>query len=179
MVPRATAVRDFLEQLAKLCAAHGKHLRWPSPLGLPVINCYYEPEIERIPVPLNGRRRRVNFVVGDTEDIDEAKAINAVTANFVHSVDASHLQLIELAASKEGIDMVPVHDCFGCLAPRARSFNNTIREQFLHLHKRHNVLASVWASARRDLPKNIELPPLPETGDLEIEQVLASFNAFK
>jgi DNA-directed RNA polymerase len=144
-----------------------------------VINCYHEAEEERIAVPLNGRRRRVNFVVGDTEDIDEAKAANAVTANFVHSVDAAHLQLIVLAASKEGIGVVTVHDSFGCLAPRAQHLNDIIRKQFLHLHKRQNVLARVWASARNDLPKHIELPPLPETGNLEIEQVLASFNAFK
>jgi DNA-directed RNA polymerase, mitochondrial len=38
MVPRATAVRDFLEQLAKLCAKEGKPLRWTNALGLPVIN---------------------------------------------------------------------------------------------------------------------------------------------
>jgi DNA-directed RNA polymerase len=179
MVPRATAVRDFLEQLAKLCAKEGKSLSWTTPLGLPVVNCYYKPEIERIAVPLKGRRRRVNFVVGDTEDIHKAKAANAVTANFVHSVDAAHLQLIELAAAKEGIALVTVHDCFGCLASRAQDLNDIIRKQFLHLHKRHNVLARVWASARRDLPKHVKLPPLPETGDLEIEQVLASFNAFK
>jgi DNA-directed RNA polymerase len=179
MVPRATAVRDFLEQLATLCAKEGKSLCWTTPLGLPVVNCYYKPEIERIAVPLKGRRRRVKFVVGDTEDIHKAKAANAVTANFVHSVDAAHLQLIELAAAKEGIALVTVHDCFGCLASRAQHLNDIIRKQFLHLHKRHNVLARVWASARRDLPKHVKLPPLPETGDLEIEQVLASFNAFK
>ena len=178
MVPRATAVRDFLEELARLCAKEGKQLRWPM-LGLPVINCYYKSEKERIAVSLNGRRRRVNFVVGDTEDINETKAANAVTANFIHSVDAAHLQLIATAAAKEGIPLVTVHDCFGTIAPRAARLKQIIPEQLVYLHKRHNVLASVWASARRDLPKHIELPPLPETGDLEIEQVLASFNAFK
>ena len=41
MVPRAKAVRDFLEHLAKLCADNGKPLRWPTASGLSVINEYH------------------------------------------------------------------------------------------------------------------------------------------
>jgi DNA-directed RNA polymerase len=179
MVPRAKAVRDFLEELAKLCAANGKSLRWTTPLDLPVINAYHEAETKRIAVPLNGRRRKVKLVVGDKDDIDEEKAANAVTANFVHSADACHLQLVALAAAREGIEMATVHDCFGCVAPHAERLKEIIPEQFVHLHKRHNLLNEVRESARRDLPKHVELPPLPETGNLEIEDVLKSFHAFR
>jgi DNA-directed RNA polymerase, mitochondrial len=179
MVPRAKAVRDFLEQLAILCSDENKPLRWTTPLGLPIINCYYKPEKKRIPVLLNGRRRRVNFIVGDKNDIDKDKATNSATANFVHSVDAAHLQLVVLAAAKERIDMVSIHDCFGCLAPHASRLNEIIREQFVHLHKRHSVLARVWSSARHDLPRRTELPTPPEPGNLEIDEVLSSFHAFR
>jgi DNA-directed RNA polymerase len=118
MVPRAKEARDRLKQLAELCAKENKPLRWTTSLGLPIQNRYHKPEIKNISVPLNGRRRCVKFVVGDKETIDKRKAVNAVTANFVHSADAVHLMLIALAAAKEGIDMVSVHDCFGCLAVR-------------------------------------------------------------
>src|SRR5262249_53726971 len=135
MVPKATAVREFLEQLAKLCADNGKALRWTTALGLPVINRYHEPKIKTITVSLNGRRRRVNLTVGDRGGIDKKKAVDAVTANFTHSVDASHLQLVALAAANDGIVMVSVHDCFGTVAPHVSRLGAIIREQFVQLHK--------------------------------------------
>jgi DNA-directed RNA polymerase len=179
MVPRAKEVRDRLRQLAKLCAKENKPLRWTTPLGLPVQNRYHLPEIETIRTPLNRRYRRTNVVVDDKEDIDGEKAVNSVAANFVHSVDAAHLQLVALAAAKEGISMVSVHDCFGCLAPHAKRFNEIIREQFVWLHE-HDLLAEVWESARRDLSaaSKKRLPPIPERGNLELEQVLESYFAF-
>ena len=179
MVPRAKAVRDFLEQLAKLCADNGKPLRWATPLGLPVLNEYHRPDDKDIEVRLNGRRKTTTLVIGDREGIRRTKAVNAVTANFVHSVDAAHLQFVALAAAKEGIGMVSVHDCFGCLASRAARFNQIILEQFVRLHEKHNLLNEVRESARRDLPKSIELPPLPEIGSLEIKAIPQSRHAYK
>ena len=94
MVPSAKEVRDFLERLCKECSDKGQPLGWTTPLGLPVTNCYYKPQIKNISFTLNGRRRRVKWVVGDTDKIDARKAVNAVTANFVHSCDAAHLHMI-------------------------------------------------------------------------------------
>lgn len=75
--------------------------------------------------------------------------------------------------------MVSVHDCFGTIAPHAKRLNEIIREQFRRLHKRHNLLNDVRESARRDLPKSTELPLPPEIGDLELDEILSSFHAFK
>ena len=119
MVPKAKEVRDFLEGLAKICAERGLPLRCTTPLGLPFINRYHEPKIKIISVSLKGRRRRVKLAVGDKPGIAKKKATNAVTANFVHSIDAAHLQLVALAADREGINLVTVHDCFGATAPKA------------------------------------------------------------
>ena len=92
------------------------------------------------PLWLNGRRRSTKLAVGDKDGINKKKAENAITANFVHSADAAHLQLVALAAAKEGINMVSVHDCFGTIAPDAGRLNDIIRDQFIDLHKRHNWL---------------------------------------
>jgi DNA-directed RNA polymerase len=179
LVPPAKKVRQFLEDLVRLCAKENKPLRWTTPLGLPVHNRYHKPKIKNISIPQNGRARRsVKFAVGYEDKINRRKAVNSVTANFVHSVDAAHLQLIALAAAKEGIRMVSVHDCFGCLAPHAKRFNGIIREQFVRLHK-YNLLAEAFASAKRDLRRGVELPLPPEPGSLELELVLNSFHAFK
>ena len=176
--PKATAVRDFLEQLVKLCADNNEPLRWTTPLGLSVINHYHKPGIKTVSVPLNGlRRRRVKLVVGDKADLDKKKAKNAITANFTHSVDASHLQLVALAAAKKGIAMVSVHDCFGTIAPCAARLGEIIRQEFIGLHNR-DLLNEVRESAKRDLGR-VELPSLPEKGNLDIESIRFSLHAFK
>jgi DNA-directed RNA polymerase len=179
MVPKAKAVRDFLEQLTELCTDNDKPLRWTTPLGLPVFNVYHKPKKERLAISFNGRRRRVNIITGDKAAISRVDAKNAVTANFVHSVDAVHLQLVALAAAKDGTEMASVHDCYVSIAPRARRLNENIRDQFRRLHKRHNLLNDVRQSARRDLPKNAQTPPPPQIGDLDLDEILGSFHAFK
>jgi DNA-directed RNA polymerase len=180
LMPAAKVVRDFLEGVAKVCAKYDKPLRWTMPLGLPILNAYYDPIKERYSVKINGRRRRTDVTIGDTDDIDPTGSRNSVTANFVHAADACHLQMVALAADKENIPLATIHDCFGTLAPRAKRLNEILREQFVRLH-RHNLLNELREAAKRDLPKrtHAKLPELPKIGNLEIEGVLKSFFAFK
>src|SRR5262249_23546814 len=178
MVPHAVVVRDFMQQLADLCSKHDKPLRWRTPLGMPILNLYREPDVETVDLYISGRRRRYDLVIGDTEDIDKRRARNAATANFVHSIDAAHLQMVANAAAAEGIEMVSVHDCFCCLAPRAKRYNQIIREQFVKLHTQHDLLGGVLESTRRSLPRGVELPAIPEKGTVDLRQVLSSFFAF-
>jgi DNA-directed RNA polymerase, mitochondrial len=173
LVPSAKAVRVFLEQLVRDCAKKGQHLRWTTPLGLPVVNCYYAPDIKDLSYTINGRRRRVRHVVGDTDKLKTRKAVNAVTANFTHSCDAAHLHMIALAAKSEGIEMVSVHDSFGCLAPNAKRFNEIVREQFVYLYENHDMFDI------KPLPPGVVLPPRPKMGKLDLQKVLNSYHAFK
>jgi DNA-directed RNA polymerase len=97
----------------------------------------------------------------------------------VHSVDAAHLRLVALAAASEGIQVVAIHDCFGTHATHAERLNKIILEQFVYLHKRYNLLNEVREQARRDLPKGVDLPPLPEVGNLDIDAIINCTSAFK
>jgi DNA-directed RNA polymerase len=179
MVPSAKAVRDFLEQLTNECTKHKKALRWTTPLGMPVVNRYHKFQTKDVSVPLDGRRRRAKLTVGHKNEIDRNKAVNAVTANFIHSSDAVHLQMVALEANKEGIALATVHDCFGAVAPKVLRMLCIIREQFVRLHKDHALLDWIRESAERELPKNAELASPPIAGDLDLEQVLVSQHAFK
>jgi DNA-directed RNA polymerase, mitochondrial len=172
MLPRPKAVRDWLEQHAKLAAEKGKPLRLTTPLGLPVINIYQPAKVKNLSVVVNDGRRSVKLVVGDKDGINKEKAANAIAANFVHSIDAARLQLVALAAAKEGIEIVTVHDCFGTIAPHAGRLNEIIRDQFVDLHKRHNWLANVWTSLKA-------VAPFTNIGTLDLEQVRQSFAAYR
>jgi DNA-directed RNA polymerase len=179
MVPKAKALRDGLVKLARLLAKNGEYLRWTTHLRMPVLNAYHEPITKEVSLSLRGRRRRVKLVVGDKKEVWVDEAGNASPANFVHSFDAAHLQLVALAAKKEHIDLVVVHDCFGCLAPHARRMNEIIRDQFVQLYESPRAITDVWTYARKKLGKNVKLPSQPEIGSLDIEQVVDSFHAWK
>lgn len=179
-VPRAKALRDWLEDLALLCSKHRQYLKWTTPLGLPVINWYHRKKVKRISLYLRGKRKQPSFATGYKNEIWKQKAADSATANFVHSVDAAHLQLIALAAANEGTNLVTVHDCFGCIAPRAGRLKKIIPEQFIHLHSEHNNLVDgVLSTTRKQLPPATKIPPMPDIGDLDIEKVAASFHAWK
>jgi DNA-directed RNA polymerase len=158
-------------------ANENKSLRWETPLGLRVINIYQKPKTKRIKTWPNGRRRDVKFAYGYHDVVRKGKSKNGVAANFVHSFDATHMQMVAIRAAAHDIPMVGVHDCFGCLAPHAARVNRIIREKFVELHK-NDFLAAVLQSARDDLPARVKLPSRPERGALDLEQVKQSFFAF-
>jgi DNA-directed RNA polymerase len=168
-VPSARAVRDYLEAAV---AGNKKQLRWTNALGLPVLNVYFDPDCKRIKTRVNGRWRKTKLAVGDKEEPNLSDAVSAVTANFIHSCDAAHLQMVVLAAAKEGISMVCVHDMFGTIAPQAPRLKQILGEQLYELHEYKNMLMSLHA----DLSVK---PPFPVFGDADRAGVLQSPHAFK
>src|SRR5262249_9220550 len=118
---------------------------------------------------------RANLIAGDTDDVDDG-AWRKVTANFVHSSDAGHLQMVANVAAKEAIPLVTIHDCFGTTAPHAKRLNEITRQQFVELHEGYEWLEQGLLTAKRDLPKSVhdKLPELPPRGNLDLAGVLQS-----
>jgi len=171
----------FLQKLAKTMAHEGKPLRWTTPAGLPWINRYHEPNTRHIELYLHDRRITVRLSDGSKPEIDKAKAAAGVAPNFVHALDAAHLMLTANACARAGITAIAtVHDSFGCLASRAKRFNEIIREQFVDMYQTHDVLAEVLAQAKHDLTQHNwnRLPEVPQYGELNLEEVKHAQFAF-
>ena len=155
-----------------------------------MLNLYTEKEIKTIAVPLNGRCKYFEMAY-DTDDLRKKKAGTSVTANFVHSLDATHLQMVaymasqEDAASQKGITMTAVHDSFACLAQQAARFNEIILDRLTALYGRFYVLRNIWISTARDLkidpygPNRIKMPGPPEWGGLDVNRIRQATNAFR
>jgi len=175
----------FLQPIVKALAHESKPACWTTPVGLPWINRYNVPIIERIDLWMYDRgvrvRTQTNVTTGDESEINKEKSANAIAPNFVHACDAAHLLLVAGASSREGIGMLAtVHDSFGCLPSRAGRFNAIIREEFVRMYQTHDVLAEVLEQAQRDLtPTNhSRLPEVPEFGTLDLNQVHEATYAF-
>jgi DNA-directed RNA polymerase len=163
----------FLQKCARALAHEGKPLEWTTPTGLPWSNRYHHVNVKRVVLWLQDVRVQVSVAEGDKKQIDKDRSSNGVAPNFVHALDAAHLMLTANAAAREGIAIATVHDSFGCLAPHATRFNAIIREEFVNMYQRHDVLAEVLERAHCDLtPSNSHrLPEVPIYGSLDIEEV--------
>jgi DNA-directed RNA polymerase, mitochondrial len=156
LIRRPAAAMDFLQKLARVLAENGKHLRWISPAGVPWINCYNKKDTKRVHLWLDDCgvrvRQTVKLAIGELAEIDKARAVNAVAANFVHACDAAHLLRTVNAAVSEGITSIAtVHDSFGCLPTRAARFLKIIRKELARMYEEHDVLREVLDQVRADL----------------------------
>jgi DNA-directed RNA polymerase len=189
IAPKAIEVFEWLQRLAAICAEHNVLLRWPTKQGFLVVNEYHPSDTKQMkrPVLKDGKQvirvgkpvfRYTELAVDYKGNIKIGKAITSAAANFVHSADACHLQMIALACEREVIPLVTVHDCFATTANHARRLHEIIGEQFVDMYENYDWLGTIWQSARDALPKSVELPAIPERGNLNIKDVLNNFRAF-
>jgi DNA-directed RNA polymerase, mitochondrial len=180
VVKRPARAMAFLQSLARALAFEDKPVRWTTPAGLPWINRYHKSLIK--PVRLWLHEFGVNTVSladGYEQKIDRNKAANGVAPNFVHALDAAHLMLTVNAAVAEGITSIAtVHDSYSCLPSQAARFRKIIREEFVRMYEKHDVLDEVYEQACDDL--GVERLPfgLPDRGPLDIKAVLDAEYAF-
>src|SRR5690606_39631920 len=74
-------------------------------------------------------------VTGATRTPDRQRHRNGIAPNFIHSMDASHMQLVAIRCREEGIDsLAMIHDDFGTHAADAARFGQIIREEFLKMY---------------------------------------------
>ena len=167
VVVKAREAMTWLQQGARQLVREGNtEIKWVTPSGFPAIQAYWESDVHQIHTKLCGGARLKIHHDTDTPDINRHK--NGIAPNFVHSLDASHLTLTVNAAVAEGItSLAMIHDDYGTHAADAPRLFRIIREQFVGMYQRHDMLAEFRA-------RYPGLPEPPEQGDLDITQVLES-----
>jgi hypothetical protein len=153
-------IMRYVRELALHRLRQGKFLEMRSATGFPFINMYHEPNV--IDIDLDSFGLRSTVADGALPETRDVKILNAASPNFIHFLDATHLMLTVLAANKEGIDILPVHDSYSCLAPRAARLGRIIRAQMAMLHAVDPL--RTLRDANVDDPN---LYPLPERGNLD------------
>ena len=191
IVSKPAEAMAFMQKLAQVLAHEGKPLTWVTPAGLPWINRYHAPIVERVRLFCydKGANVRIDMNIADGFEapIEKRSVSNGVAPNFVHALDGCHLQLSINASVERGIvDIATVHDSFGCLPADADLFNEVIREEFLKLYTEHDVLGELLDSAKASLSpaglerleKELAKAPMPERGKLDLEEILTARYAF-
>jgi DNA-directed RNA polymerase len=162
MLAGPTETMEYIQSLAKECNKKERFLEWPSPSGLLVGNVYPKKRKvgphngPRIWMPGGSRHVLAEYIPGK---VDRQRAKSSVAANFVHSMDASHLvRTVNALADKRALC---VHDSFAVLAPHAWDFHVVNREQLAMMYDEMFKQGGPLALLRRHNNDIGDPPPPP------------------
>lgn len=171
-VVKAVEGMKWLQECASIVAKEGKVVSWLTPAGLPVQQHYLEQNVKTVQVRCAGKRVRL-YLPQFTGNIDKTHQRSGIAPNFIHSLDAAHLQLTVDTCRTNGMThFAMVHDSYGtCLAHAGLMFR-IVREEFVNMYETCDVLENF----REDMQEltTHTLPEVPSQGTLDLQKVLKS-----
>ena len=145
-------------------------IEWLTPLGFPVLQPYWNQNRMRLRTNVSPWEL-VLQVPNEDDNQHLGRNVNGIAPNWVHSIDASHMMLTALRCRVDGLDFAAVHDSFWTHAGTAAQLADVLRDEFVCLHEKPLLedLSESW-QVRYD----VELPPLPKRGSLDLQSVRKS-----
>lgn len=198
VLPKVQEGMEWLRKVAGILAAENQPVRWTSPSGLPIVQAYRESETRQVKlVSLNAsftvadgeagegqsllRHYRARIAGAPKSTIVDHKAKNGIAANFVHSLDAAHLQRAVVLGAERGVtETLLVHDSFGCHAGLMEVFSQTVRDAFVEQYEQHDPFQALYEESLKHLPEHLAetLPQPPTKGALDLQAVARSVYSF-
>lgn len=170
----ATVGMDYLRKISRLTTRNKQYLEWLTPAGLLVRQAYPTRKQKEVKTELYGSILKVRVNIDDESILDSQRQVNGICPNFIHSLDAACLMIYLLKCKASGINSVmSVHDCYGTLAPDTDLSAKYLREAFVEIY-RQPILENFTEDVTQALTEESEIPEMPEKGELDIEEVLAS-----
>ena len=171
-VPKAA---EMMKWLRKAVYTQKYPLQWTTPMGLTVLNWVDKQEEHSIKL----RSMGVNAIVmrRSTEQLDSQAAANSISPNFVHSMDACHMQMTVHAAN---FPMLLIHDSFACHAQNVSKMQHLIRKKFYALYGLNDIKSLILREnfEVEQAIKDDWLHPQPDSGSYKIRDVLDSIFFF-
>jgi len=162
--------KAWLKEVSDIASSLNQHLSWVTPSGFNVVHYYTKTQTRRSVAKLFNNRELRFFV--KTDDPDPRAARQAISPNFIHSLDAAHMFLtIDRMMGYNIEDYCMIHDSYGCHPNFVPTMRDLIREEFLLMH-RYNCLEKFKTGVERSFGTN--LPDLPSTGVFDLETVTSS-----
>ena len=166
----AVRIMEWLREVAGIIAKHNRGMMWVTPAGFVVLHENRKPKEVRL---ATADHTILVYQQDDKRKIDVRKQVDGIVAHLVHSMDAAHMMRTINRLYAEGIrHFAMVHDSYGVHACDVDLLNRVLREEFVRIYS-EPVLQNFLDQQRKAHP-GISLPDPPQTGDLDIQQVLAS-----
>lgn len=164
LLTKPKKVMDWLQEVATLKAKDNGPLEWTTPSGFKVTQDYRKQVSRKVSTWLHGSLTAVRFK-DTTDEIDSRRQANGAAPNVIHSLDASGLVLTVNEAHRRGIyDFAMIHDSFATHSNNCDLLSASIRDVFCDMFS-NDLLADLKAQWESD---GLELPPLPDYGDFDV-----------
>jgi hypothetical protein len=155
IAPGAFALYQALRAVAKQLTAAGQPISWTTPSGWLCTTDRRRADRVRHTVALpDGAVRQYTEEVPGTE-LHLDNQCNAITANLIHSLDASLLHLAVAALPERVKSIAVAHDCFATHADDVPTLRATLMQTLEQMYGRSDLLArwwSVWADQGVTVP---------------------------
>lgn len=165
-VVKAVEGMKWLQTCAKAVTKNQQVVTWTTPMGLLVQQSYMSVESRVVQVRCAGKRLRI-YSRHSTGTIDKHKQASGIAPNFIHSMDASHLQMVACRGTDMGIKhWAMIHDSFGAPVSQAHMLYDIIRDTFIEMYTKFDPLAMFKADMQLLTDKDIPTPPAKGTFDI-------------
>lgn len=187
-VVAAVGAMSWLQKAASALTSQQMPAHWVTPIGFPVWQEYRIPTTKRIDTVICGDIRVAMKVAltGSQEDtgknlLDRHKQVNAISPNFVHSMDAAHLMLTAIRARDQGVGhFAMIHDSFGTCPGNAGVMFRVVRETMVEIYSTRDVIREFYETFCDSLTEDAleKIPELPPKGHLDLNGILDSKYCF-
>lgn len=146
VIVKSRKIMDWLQEIAVLVSNRNWPTEWLSPFGFYVFQTYYKSKQKRIQTQLHGVLKGYKpSLVQSIPDYQNAnKNKNAISPNFIHSLDAAHLMMTinDLRYTSGITDIHVVHDCFGVHPDNVGTLTKTLKDNFVEMYENNRILDS-------------------------------------
>lgn len=157
-------VMQFLRESVR-AMGYDQPITWTTPTGFKVVQSFHR--YKKVKVESVFQNLSITINTDElADDIDPKGQTNAITANFIHSLDAS---IVHQVANFVDFDSAYIHDCFVTHACNARAMNAIVRRTY---SQTFNVdLLTEFRMEQINTNPEAELPSVPELGDLDVSAI--------
>ena len=142
--PTLTLFVKYLKSMNKLLKLLDLNNVWLSPSGIIVEQRYVNMDKTIKTFSFLGKRRSITIRKPNKNQINLMKQDAAIMPNLTHTLDAANIALVvvdslillDKVKSESGtqLDLITIHDCFGCHANHSKILVNQVKSAFIKLY---------------------------------------------
>jgi len=168
IVVKAAEAKTWLQSCVR---GKDEAAQWTTPDGMVVVQKYKVKKSKQVSILVGDARVQPQYSF-QTDRVDTRKMASSISPNVIHSLDAAHIRMVAVAASREQMhSLAMIHDSFGCHAADAGRFFNIIREEFVKLYN-----LNVANKLNEDLSGGAVTLPL--MGNLDLQGIIDTDYSF-
>jgi DNA-directed RNA polymerase len=202
--PSLQRIMEYFNKVVILLNTLKLPIVWLTPYGLSIEQKYVKFTSYDISTYSLKKRYKITLNKAYTDskgsyliNVDKQKL--AFIPNFVHSMDGSNIVLLfkDINKNYPHLNVVTVHDCFGCIANNAELMSQLVKESFISIYGDSNFIDkfhkyilltisntygivdnNVIVDNDDDDPSMIPLPSKPDIGDIDLKSQLRKSKYF-